>query len=74
MGILSLFKGKNKSDGIVGERCVVVERIDNNAGCGEVRVKGQVWSARGVLENDVFSEGESLKIVAIEGAKLICRK
>ena len=39
MGILSLFKRKSKSDGIVGERCVVVERIDNNAGCGEVRVK-----------------------------------
>ena len=74
MGILSLFKRKSKSDGIVGERCVVVERIDNNAGCGEVRVKGQVWSARSVLENDVFSEGETLKIVAIEGAKLICRK
>ena len=74
MGFLSLFRGKNKSDDIVGERCVVVERVDNNAGCGEVRVKGQVWSARGVLDTDVFLEGESLKIVAIEGAKLICRK
>ena len=74
MSIFSLLKKKNKGDGIVGERCIVVERVDNYAGCGEVKVKGQVWSARGVYENDVFSEGEELKIVAIEGAKLICKK
>ena len=59
---------------IVGEKCVVVERIDNFAGCGEVRVNGQIWSARGVGEDDVFEEGEVLDIVALEGVKLICRK
>ena len=74
MGFFSLFRRKNQSDGRVGERCIVTERIDNYAGCGEVKVKGQIWSARGVFEDDVFSEGETLKIVAIEGAKLICRK
>jgi len=74
LSIFSLFKRKNQGDGIVGERCVVTERIDNYAGCGQVKVKGQLWSARGVLDDDVFSEGETLKIVAIEGAKLICKK
>ena len=61
-------------DAIVGKRCVVTEKIDNYAGCGQVKVKGQVWSARGVHEEDVFAEGERLNVVAIEGAKLICRK
>ena len=74
MGIFSLLKKKDRGDSIVGERCVVTERIDNYAGCGEVKVKGQIWSARGVLENDAFSEGETLKIVAVEGAKLVCKK
>ncbi len=74
MGILSLLFTKKRDDSVVGERCVVTEKIDNYAGCGEVKVKGQIWSARGVLENDVFAEGETLKVVAIEGAKLICRK
>lgn len=74
MGILSLFFNNKRDDSVVGERCVVVEKIDNYAGCGEVRVKGQIWSARGVVENDVFEEGETLKVVAIEGAKLICKK
>ena len=72
------FKPKDTSrttiNSIVGERCVVVEKIDNFAGCGEVKVKGQIWAARGVSEDDVFEIGERLSIVAIEGVKLICRK
>jgi len=61
-------------DAIIGERCVVTERVDNYAGCGQARVKGQIWSARGVGEDDVFEVGEVLHIVAIEGVKLICKK
>lgn len=74
--------GKSKSntdtrtniDAIIGEKCVVSEKVDNFAGCGLVRVKGQYWSARGVNENDVFEVGEVLSVVAIEGVKLICKK
>ena len=61
-------------DAIIGEKCVVTERIDNFAGCGLAKVKGQVWSARGVMEDDVFEPGEVLVVVAIEGVKLICKK
>ena len=65
---------KTNIDAIIGEKCVVAEKIDNFAGCGLVRVKGQYWSARGVNENDVFEVGEVLSVVAIEGVKLICKK
>ena len=65
---------KSEIESIVGDKCVVVERIDNFAGCGEVRVNGQIWSARGVGDDDEFDVGEVLNIVAIEGVKLICRK
>ena len=65
---------KTNIDAIVGERCIVTERIDNFAGCGQAKVKGQIWSARGVGENDVFEAGETLTVVAIEGVKLICKK
>ena len=61
-------------DNIVGEKCVVTETIDNFAGCGQVRVKGQLWSARGLYEDDIFERGESLRIVAIEGVRAVCRK
>ena len=65
---------KTNIDAIIGEKCIVTEKIDNFAGCGQARVKGQVWSARGVMENDVFEPGEVLRVVAIEGVKLICKK
>ena len=64
---------KTNIDAIIGEKCIVTEKIDNFAGCGQARVKGQIWSARGVGENDVFEAGEVLRVVAIEGVKLICK-
>lgn len=65
---------KTNIDAIVGEKCVVTEKIDNFAGCGQAKVKGQVWSARGLGDEDVFEVGEVLRIVAIEGVKIICKK
>ena len=61
-------------DMIVGEKCVVTETIDNFAGCGQIKVRGQLWSARGFFEEDVFERGEILRIVAIEGVKVVCKK
>lgn len=61
-------------DSIVGERCVVTETVDNYSGCGLVKVKGQVWAARCVDDEDVFEVGEVLHVVAIEGVRLICKK
>jgi membrane protein implicated in regulation of membrane protease activity len=80
MGILTLFGKKNAQDRefspetIVGKKCVVTDRIDTFAGCGQVKVNGQSWSARGTYDDDVFEVGEVLNIVAIEGVRLICVK
>ena len=71
---LSNTDSRTNIDAIIGEKCVVTERIDNFAGCGQAKVKGQIWSARGTGEDDVFEAGEVLTIVAIEGVKLICMK
>jgi membrane protein implicated in regulation of membrane protease activity len=61
-------------DSIVGEKCTVTETIDNFAGCGQVKVKGQLWSARGFFDDDVFECGETLRIVAIEGVRVVCKR
>ncbi len=65
---------KTNIEAIIGEKCVVTERIDNYAGCGLAKVHGQVWSARSVSDEESYEVGEVLKIVAIEGVKLICKK
>ena len=65
---------KTNIDAIIGEKCIVTESIDNFAGRGQVKVKGQIWSARSVSEDITFTEGEILFVVAIEGVKLIVKK
>ena len=65
---------KTNVDAIVGEKCIVTERVDTFAGCGQVKVKGQVWSARGANDEDAFEIGDTLQVIAIEGVKLICKK
>ncbi|MBQ8321994.1 MAG: NfeD family protein [Clostridia bacterium] len=67
-------QGVSGIESVIGEKCVVTEKIDNYAGCGQVKINGQLWSARSAYENDVFEEGDQLSIVAIEGVKLICKK
>ena len=80
MGILALFSKKGKQekefnpDNIVGKKCVVIEAVDNYAGCGQVRVNGQSWSARSAHDDERFEVGDTLNIVAIEGVRLVCVK
>ena len=61
-------------EAVVGEKCVVIERIDNYAGRGQAKVRGQIWSARSIDDEETFEEGEILRVVAVEGVKLICKK
>ena len=68
------FFSKGTADNVIGKRCIVVEKIDNPAGCGEVRINNQVWAARSVNDNIIFNVGERPKVVAIEGVMLVCKK
>ncbi len=61
-------------EAVVGEKCVVTERIDNYAGCGQAKVRGQIWSARSIDDEETFEEGEILRVVAVEGVRIICKK
>ena len=70
-------KRKTKSftlDTVVGERCTVVDAVDNYRGSGLVKVGNQLWAARSVNDDEVYESGEVISVVAIEGVKLICRK
>lgn len=64
---------KTNVDAVIGERAVVTERVDNLSGCGQVKVRGQIWSARAMDEDIIFTEGEIVTVMAIEGVKLICK-
>ena len=60
------------ADALVGMTAVVTADIHNIDAAGEVKVSGQYWSARSVRDDEIISVGARVKVVAIEGVKLIC--
>lgn len=51
---------------LVGRQALVLERVDR-AG-GQVRIGGEVWSARALDEDRVFEPGDSVDVLKIDGA------
>lgn len=58
------------ADRVIGAAALVTETIDNTQAQGQVKVNGQVWSARSA-RNVVIHEGTDVKVLRIEGVKVI---
>ena len=57
---------KSGTAALVGARAVVLERVD--ADRGQVKIGGEVWTARAYDEDDVFEPGARVDVMKIEGA------
>ena len=62
---------KTNADRIIGMEGVVIVPIDPIEGKGQVKVEGQVWSAK---SNSKIEEGTKVKIKSIEGVKLFVER
>jgi membrane protein implicated in regulation of membrane protease activity len=51
---------------LVGSRAVVLERVDGDG--GQVKIGGEIWSARSYDEDHVFEEGARVEVLEIKGA------
>jgi membrane protein implicated in regulation of membrane protease activity len=51
---------------LVGTRAVVVERVDDNG--GQVKIGGEIWTARPFMEGEAFEPGTRVEVAKIEGA------
>lgn len=60
------------SDKYIGQEAVVIEAIDNAAAKGMVRAGSTKWTARS-QDDSPIEAGRTVKVVAIEGVKLIVR-
>ena len=60
------------ADTLIGMQAVVIEQIDNLHAKGQVKIRGQVWTARSADENIIYEADEVVTVLAIEGVKLIC--
>jgi membrane protein implicated in regulation of membrane protease activity len=51
---------------LVGGRAVVLERVDRDG--GQVKIAGEVWTARSYDEDDSFEPGARVEVMKIDGA------
>ena len=66
-------KTRTNADRVVGMHGLVTQRIDNEQATGQVRVGGQIWTARSA-DGSVITEGESVVVRSISGVKLMVEK
>jgi membrane protein implicated in regulation of membrane protease activity len=51
---------------LVGRQAVVLERVDRDG--GQVKLAGEVWSARSFDDDDAFEAGARVEVMQIDGA------
>lgn len=68
-GVLKTGNDKTNADRILGQIAVVTETIDNRAGTGQIRLMGQIWTARSLQDEITFREGDTVVVREISGVK-----
>ncbi len=59
---------------IIGKRAVVTTKINNENATGQIKVDGDVWSAKTENYDEVIEAGEHVEILKIDGVKVIVKK
>ena len=65
---------KTNVDSLIGQKAVVLEKIDSVHGVGRVELNGMEWSAKTEDVGVVIEQGEIVVVQAIQGVKLIVKK
>jgi len=60
------------ADALIGEKAIVIVPIDNIKAEGQVKIKGQIWSAKMKTGTEVIATDTLVTVTAIEGVKLVC--
>ena len=64
---------KTNAYSIIGKKGIVISKINNIEGNGQVKIDGDVWSAKSVDDTDIPKDTE-IEIVEIDGVKAVVKK
>ena len=65
---------KTNAESLIGQKAVVLERIDTLHGTGRAEVNGMEWSAKTDEPGEIIEAGTIVIIEGIQGVKLIVKK
>ena len=57
---------------LIGSRALVLEQVDSDS--GQVKIGGEVWTARSYDEDDVYEPGARVEVIKIEGATALVQE
>jgi len=57
---------------LIGSRALVLDRVDSDH--GQVKIGGEVWTARPYDEDDVYEPGARVEVIKIEGATALVQE
>lgn len=72
--VLHTGRSKTNADRILDQTAVVVQTINNREESGQIRLMGQVWTARSLQEDDCIPEGETVVVRSISGVKAMVER
>lgn len=64
---------KTNADRIIDADGIVIEPINNLQASGQIKVKGEYWTARSAQDEEIQA-GEQVRVLRIEGVKAIVEK
>lgn len=70
---LKVGKERTNANSLIGKKAIVIMSIDPMKNEGQVKVGGQIWSAK-TTDHDKVSKNSEVIIKGIEGVKLIVEK
>ena len=63
---------KTNAYSIIGKKAIVISKINNIEGTGQIKIDGDVWSAKSENDEDIPNDTE-IEIVQIDGVKAVVR-
>ena len=64
---------KTNAYSIIGKKGIVISKINNIEGTGQIKIDGEIWSAKSATDEDI-PENTEVEIVEIDGVKAVVKE
>lgn len=72
--LLKIKKTPTNADSLIGKKVIITELVDNIHATGSGKIDGKEWTVRSSDDNIIFTPGDAVTVIEIDGVKLICSK
>lgn len=64
---------KTNAYSIIGKKGIVISKINNTDGSGQIKIDGEIWSAKSIDDEEIEKNTE-IEIIEIDGVKAVVKK